>query len=237
MLNLTKQERYRARYARMTPGYRPALDVYTAWLAAHVTDATRLLDAGCGPGGLVRDYEGVARLVVGADEYADRFDEPAEIRLLVTAAMDVLPFASGSVDVVTCSWVLEHLRQPQRAFAEIARVLKPGGHLLFITPNTLNYVVWLRRLIPNAISKPIVHKIYGRAEDFINPTYYRANTARQIDRLLRDAGLMQVRLEAVSDPTYLALNDALFFVSVGIERVMGRIWPGSGVHLVGLYRS
>nr|PZN50432.1 MAG: hypothetical protein DIU68_18345 [Chloroflexota bacterium] len=85
MLNLSRQEAMRDRYRRMKPGYRPALDVYREIMDQLVTDTTRLLDAGCGPGGLVRPYEGRARLVVGTDRYVTQFEEPAEIGNLVEA--------------------------------------------------------------------------------------------------------------------------------------------------------
>lgn len=45
-----------------------------------------------------------------------------------------LPYADGVVDAVLCWAVLEHLEFPDRAVAEIARVLRPEGFALFCTP-------------------------------------------------------------------------------------------------------
>ncbi len=237
MLNLTKQERYRARYQSLKPGYRPALEVYRALMDSLVRPSTRLLDAGCGPAGLVKDYVGIAALVVGTDAYVTHFDQPAEIDTLVESEIGALPFADNSFHLITCSWVLEHLANPAAVFAEAHRVLKPGGHLVFITPNALNYNVWLRRLVPSAIAKSVVHAIYGRDEDFINPTFYRANSYRSIDRALTTAGFVCDRFEYVGDPTYLALNDALFRTSVLLEGLIDRFWHAGRVHLVGSYRK
>jgi SAM-dependent methyltransferase len=237
MLNLTKQERYRARYQSLKSDYRPALDVYQSLTQALVRPETYLLDAGCGPAGLVKDYVGVAALVVGTDAYVTHFDQPAEIDTLVESEIGALPFADTSFDLITCSWVLEHLAHPDAVFAEAYRVLKPGGHLVFITPNALNYNVWLRRLVPSAIAKSVVHAIYGRDEDFINPTFYRANSYRSIDRQLTSAGFVCDRFEHVGDPTYLALNDALFRAAVLVEGLIDRFWRSGRVHLVGSYRK
>lgn len=237
MLNLSKQESLRRRYAAMRPGYRPSLEIYTGWMHRLVHNETRLLDAGCGPGGLVKDYVGIAAQVVGVDRYASTFQEPAEIHTLVESDLDTLPFPDAHFDVVTCSWVLEHLREPKRVFAEVSRVLKPGGHFLFITPNKRNYVVWLRQMMPNNLGRRATRAIYARNEDFINPTYYRANTFNTIDRLLTDAGLRCERFEHVGDPTYLAFNELMFRASLVAERLIDRFAPGTRVHLVGDYKK
>jgi SAM-dependent methyltransferase len=237
MLNLSKQERMRERYRSMKQGYRPALEVYLDLMNQQVSQRSRILDAGCGPGGLVTQHEGAARLVVGTDRYASHFQEPAEVANLVESDIGVMPFASNSLDLITCSWVMEHLDAPQQVFAECYRTLRPGGAFLFITPNARNYAVWMRRLIPNSISKPIVKAIYGRDEDFINPTFYRANTYRDIDSALVAAGFKCERFEHVSDPTYLAINDLMFRVMTTLERAIDRFAPDTRVHLVGLYRK
>jgi SAM-dependent methyltransferase len=237
MLNLSKQERYRARYKSLKPGYRPALEVYTGLIRSFVSAETRLLDVGCGPAGLVKDYVGIARLVAGTDRYVTHFDEPAEIKTLVESDIAILPFAADSFDLITCSWVLEHLDNPQAVFDEVRRLLKPGGRFMFITPNALNYAVWMRRLIPNAISKPIVKAIYARDDDFINPTYYRANTQRALRRLFSASGLTCERLDTIGDPSYMAINDLMFRAAVLVEGAIDRLWPASRVHLVGVYRK
>ncbi len=237
MLDLNKQEALRRRVMALQPGYRPALAVYSAWLADYVHADAALLDLGCGPGGLVKAHEGTARHVIGIDRYADHFDEPAEISALIAGDSENLPFADATFDLVTCSWVLEHLAAPHACFSEIARVLRPGGRLLFITPNKNNYVVWLRRLLPDRLGRRATKAIYARAEDFINPTYYRANSQHDLDRLGAAAGLARERFEFVSDPTYLAFNEALFRASLLIERVIDRPFPAARVHLVGVYRK
>lgn len=237
MLNLDKQEALRRRVMALRPGYRPALDVYTSWMAEHVQHNTTLLDVGCGPGGLVKAHEGKAAQVIGIDRYAAEFHEPAEIKMLLAGEIDRLPFADASFDLVVCSWVLEHLAAPEACFREIARVLKPGGRFLFITPNKHNYVVWLRRLLPNALGRRATKAVYARDEDFINPTHYRANSQNAVDRLAASVGLKREQFAFVSDPTYLAFNELLFRVSLLVERLIDRPFPFMRVHLVGMYRK
>lgn len=52
---------------------------------------------------------------------------------VVGSAFD-LPFADGSVGAVYCEAVLEHLEFPERAVAEMFRVLRPGGQVFAVTP-------------------------------------------------------------------------------------------------------
>jgi SAM-dependent methyltransferase len=52
--------------------------------------------------------------------------------LVVDASAEQLPFADASVDTVVSTLVLCTVEHPDRALEEIARVLRPGGQLLFI---------------------------------------------------------------------------------------------------------
>lgn len=80
---------------------------------------SNLLPAGCSYVGL--DYPGTA---VGM--YRTRPD--------VFANACALPLVSASVQAVILKDVLEHVRGPQQALAEIARVLSPGGRLVLWMP-------------------------------------------------------------------------------------------------------
>ncbi len=51
---------------------------------------------------------------------------------LVQAAAEELPFPDASFDTVVSTLVLCTVAAPRRALAEVARVLRPGGQLLFL---------------------------------------------------------------------------------------------------------
>jgi ubiquinone/menaquinone biosynthesis C-methylase UbiE len=51
---------------------------------------------------------------------------------LVEVGGERLPFEDGSFDTVVATFVMCTIPDPRRAFAEIARVLKPGGRYLFL---------------------------------------------------------------------------------------------------------
>ncbi|MCX2726875.1 class I SAM-dependent methyltransferase [Thermomicrobium sp. 4228-Ro] len=100
----------------------------------------RVLDVGCGDGYGAAELASVARWVVGLDSdrsalrhAAQRYRTPNLSWVQATA--ERLPFRSGSIDVVCCFQVLEHLANPAHFLAEVRRVLAPGGLLLLTTPN------------------------------------------------------------------------------------------------------
>ena len=47
-----------------------------------------------------------------------------------------IPLADDFVDLVVSGQTLEHVKNPFRMVAEMARVLKPGGHMILIAPST-----------------------------------------------------------------------------------------------------
>lgn len=108
---------------------RPVLADGYAWLLR----AARVLDLGCGAGGSVDLFRSVDPQVnwVGADiedsaEVAGRTRTDAEF---VSFDGRRLPFEDSSFELVYCKQVLEHVEHPRELMAEVARVLRPGGHL------------------------------------------------------------------------------------------------------------
>ncbi len=72
---------------------------------------------------------------VGSDIDARRYRHIPGVQ---TADLTQAPFPSDSFDLVICSHVLEHIPDDRAAFAEIFRVLKPGGHAVLLTPFALD---------------------------------------------------------------------------------------------------
>jgi SAM-dependent methyltransferase len=97
-----------------------------------------VLEIGAGTGLNLRHYPpGLEELVLAepGEPMAERIDlsrapegVPARV---VRAPAEQLPFADESFDTVVSTLVLCTVSDPGRAISEVARVLKPGGHLLF----------------------------------------------------------------------------------------------------------
>jgi SAM-dependent methyltransferase len=104
----------------------------------HVGPHTRCLDVGCGSGNsyapeLAARSASYAGVDVSANAVAAARAAGLDAQVIADAAE--LPFDDDSFDLVLCIEVFEHLFSPDRAAAEIFRVLRPGGQLVASVPN------------------------------------------------------------------------------------------------------
>ena len=139
------------------------------------------LDAGCGRTTRLRDYrDRIVRLVgVDSDEAAGR-ENPYLDEFVVADLDEGLPFANGSFDLVYANFVVEHLRDPGRAFADWHRVLRPGGRLVLLTTNRASPLMAVSDGLPDSVRLAIKRRGAGAAERDVYPTRYLANTPRRL---------------------------------------------------------
>jgi len=204
------------------PSFLGMFDRFQEAINAYVPAGSVLLDAGCGRG---RTFLYRRRLpsvrVVGLDISPHARDNP-NVDSQLRGNLEALPFADASLDAVLSTHVAEHLARPEAAFDEMARVLRPGGRLLLLTPNRRHYVPVLARLLPTGLHAA-VNRRRGLGEHDVFPTLYRANTAADLHRLATGAGLHVERLEAFeTEPEYLAFHPLAYAAGVLYERVVNR---------------
>ncbi|MFO0909549.1 MAG: methyltransferase domain-containing protein [Isosphaeraceae bacterium] len=96
----------------------------------------RVLDFGAGKGELARLLLGVEGIteVTGVDILDWPEDLPPAINWRTQDLNE--PFeVDQPFDIVTCTEVIEHLENPRATFRNLARLVRPGGHLILTTPN------------------------------------------------------------------------------------------------------
>jgi len=119
-------------------------------LARHVAAGERVLQVDCGPGWLPQMLQQRGAHVIATDLSAVAVGR-AQARGVDARQVDIdagpLPFADAQFDVVISDSQLEHRVDTEHAVDEMARVLRPGGRLILLLPNTAHWRVrlWLLR--------------------------------------------------------------------------------------------
>src|SRR5579883_787921 len=106
-----------------------------AELARHAgTNAGRILDIGCGTGGMLPQYAAFGN-ACGLDPSEEAQDACRRRGVpFVRGSGAQLPFADASIDVITALDVIEHVRDDAGLLRELRRVLRPGGVLVLTVP-------------------------------------------------------------------------------------------------------
>ena len=193
-----------------TPGYtqtasdfmaqRTAIS-HAAFLMPHLRDSARLLDCGCGPGSISCDFARI--LSSGSVTGIDR--EESQIELARNRALEQhltnvnfnvgsiynLPFPDSSFDVVFAHAIFEHISSPEKALAEIFRVLEPGGIAAIRSPDWGGFIVG-----PEVPGLQTAIKSYADLQTANGGDIY---VGRKLPRLLRAAGFDMLKFSASYD--------------------------------------
>jgi ubiquinone/menaquinone biosynthesis C-methylase UbiE len=135
----------------------------------------QVLEIGIGSGLNFPIYGGAVKLVIGLEPLSELL-QMARVRgkaaappvTLLDASAEAVPLHSGSVDTVVTTWTLCTIPNVAQAIAEMRRVLKPRGALLFVEHG--------RAPEPNA----------ARWQDRLDPLWSRLAGGRHLNRKIDD---------------------------------------------------
>ncbi|WP_119065709.1 class I SAM-dependent methyltransferase [Aggregatilinea lenta] len=187
-------EPYVGRWSRLVA---PA---FLSWLA--VPPGNRWLDIGCGTGALTQailqqadpvQVKGIDRSE-GYMAFARQHTHDARAQFEVGNAL-ALPVESGGVDVTVSGFVLNFVSEPDRAVAEMARVVKPGGTVALYVWDYAGKVQFMRHFWNAAAA------LDPRARDLDEGRRFPLCSPRGLTGLFEAAQLHDVRVHAIDIDT------------------------------------
>jgi len=210
-----------------------AVGAAVLWL--HARERGRLLDVGCGNGQFLARMRELGWEVMGVEP------DPEAVRIarerfgleVVQGTLEEAGLSEGSFDVITMNHVIEHVPDPVATLSECRRLLRPGGKLIVVTPNTRSLgrrlfgEHWRGWEVPRHLfvfSPRSLRACAERAGLTVRRLWTASKVARWmwvVSRLLRRDG----RLPG-GDPPEVALGWRLQgFAFWGLEYILTRLWP------------
>ena len=150
----------------------------------------RVLDVGCGNGYVLSRYAregaytfGIDLTTTAIDLSRRRFELERLTGSFLTGSAEELPFPDDSFDCVCSMGVLHHTPDTAGAFAEIRRVLKPGGRFIVMLYHR-NSAVYRRLQLRSRLSRRPLAELINEVDGVGNPkgeVYTRAEMRDLLD--------------------------------------------------------
>lgn len=188
--------------------------------AAAVGEGDRILDVGCGNGVSTRDAarSATSGSVLGVDLSpqmlavarriaADEGLDNVEFRL---ADVQIHPFEDDAFDLVISRMGSMFFGDPQAAFANLARALRPGGRMTLLTWQPLADNEWLSAF---RIAMAVGRDLPTPPPDSPNP--FTLSEPARVRAILEGAGFTDITLEPLTEPMWIGadVDDAFGYVS------------------------
>ncbi len=204
------------------PDYRNEDREFSSIVLRYLRPETVMLDAGCGSGRYFRySWKSAVRQVIGCDLSKELTLNP-NLHAGVTATLNALPFRDAVFDLAIARYVFEHLGEPQHSLAEFARILKPGGKLIVLTPSRYHYVAIVSRFTPQRLHGQMASALWGETTDAF-PAFYKINSRRALTEYADQAKLRLLEFYAREyRPAYLKFSLPTFLLGAAYEGMVNR---------------
>ncbi|MFZ6002323.1 MAG: ubiquinone/menaquinone biosynthesis methyltransferase [Actinomycetota bacterium] len=168
---------------------------------------TRIVDLACGTGDLCRELERQGHRAIGLDLSFGMLAAARTSAPLVHGDGLRLPLPDGSVDGITCGFALRNLESLPPFFAELGRVVRPGGRIALLEvaepPNRLlrlGHRFYFGKVVPlvgGLLSDPAAYRYLPRSVAYLpEPATMLGQIAHagfvEVERRLLSLGIAQL---------------------------------------------
>ncbi len=196
----------------------------------HFGGTARVLDVGCGRGLSLNDGHGASVIsqfrangkeLWGCEPDPDIVPNPL-LHHFARGTLEEAELPDEYFDVVYAHLVVEHVADPVAFLRKAFRIMRPGGRLLFITPNERHYFVWVARLVAALRLEDAVLRVINKsAAEAHYPTKYLLNSAKKIDQLADEVGFRESKFAYFEHGDIRSYFPGPFrVIPLALERVM-----------------
>lgn len=156
----------------------------------------RLLDVGCGTGAAVRAAAATVERAVGVDLSPQMIERARELATdapgaeFVVGDSENLPFEPDAFTAVLCTASFHHYPDPQKAMAEMVRVLTPDGRLV----------------IADGVADRRAARIADRILRVVDRGHFRLYRTEELVGLMRSAGLGDIGVDRLWDGGFAVIS-------------------------------
>jgi 2-polyprenyl-3-methyl-5-hydroxy-6-metoxy-1,4-benzoquinol methylase len=173
------------------------------------------LDIGCSVGIISQELAKTGAIVIGSD--IDFFalsgiENKAGNTSFILSDAGRMPVADNSFDMIVCSQVYEHVPNARLLFAEIFRILKPGGLVFFSGPNRWalveeHYHLWFLSWLPKNLADGYI-RFMKKASEY----YEKPRSARELRKMLGQFSIHDLNQELLTNPSNYGLESDIGFL-------------------------
>lgn len=185
------------------PGRRENLDFSVMYLPVQPNGL--LLDVGCGSGQKLKFMKDMGWLAEGVDFDPVAVDRAKAKGLHVrSGTLEAQKYPQNYFDAITMSHLIEHVYQPLELLRECYRILKPGGRVVIVTPNSES---WMHKRFKN------------NWLGLDPPRHLHVFSLMSLRWLAKKAGFKKLRIS-----TTIREANGLFVASKSIQRTGKYVW-------------
>lgn len=227
---------------RRHAGYCKPAEWYQSVVERLVTDQSKWVDIGGGhqifPSNpwLATELSQRCKLLVGVDP-SDNLVKNEFVHEKIQSTFEEACLTE-EFDLATLHMVAEHVEDPSKFCAALGKAIRPGGHVVILTPYKWSIASIVAALTPEKYHSVAVRSTSPlRVESDVFPTHYRLNTRRQLRNHLAAAGFEEVLFRHIADLSLFQRFRAVLGIQLAAWRLFNRIglrYPES--NLLAVYR-